>query len=257
MTGRKSSRAATAPAGRGRNIRGQNECAWSAADCARARSPGRSRTACARPPTACARRCSTSSRMPMATRSTGARVLDLFAGTGALGIEAISRGAAYALFVDDGVEARALLRDNIETLGPRRRHPHFPPRRHQTGPGASARAVHARVPRPALSQRSGRKGAGVGARRRLAQARRAGGGRGSGGRRVQGAGGIRGTGAAHIRRYGICVFATLMLSLREGGDPYAVLSIGWDGSGSSLRSPGTTDYRLPNSRSISVSFNST
>ena len=47
----------------------------------------------------------------------GARVLDLFAGTGALGIEAISRGAAYALFVDDGVEARALLRDNIETLG--------------------------------------------------------------------------------------------------------------------------------------------
>jgi 16S rRNA (guanine966-N2)-methyltransferase len=47
----------------------------------------------------------------------GARVLDLFAGTGALGIEAISRGAAYALFVDDGVEARALLRANIETLG--------------------------------------------------------------------------------------------------------------------------------------------
>ena len=48
---------------------------------------------------------------------TGARVLDLFAGTGALGIEAISRGAAYTLFVDDGVEARALLRDNVETLG--------------------------------------------------------------------------------------------------------------------------------------------
>jgi 16S rRNA (guanine966-N2)-methyltransferase len=48
---------------------------------------------------------------------TGARVLDLFAGTGALGIEAISRGAAYALFVDDGVQARALLRDNTEQLG--------------------------------------------------------------------------------------------------------------------------------------------
>ena len=47
----------------------------------------------------------------------GARVLDLFAGTGALGIEAISRGAAFALFVDDGVEARALLRDNVGTLG--------------------------------------------------------------------------------------------------------------------------------------------
>ena len=48
---------------------------------------------------------------------TGARVLDLFAGTGALGIEALSRGAAFALFVDDGAEARALLRENVATLG--------------------------------------------------------------------------------------------------------------------------------------------
>ncbi len=48
---------------------------------------------------------------------TGARVLDLFAGTGALGIEAISRGAAYVQFVDDGVEARSLLRNNTEALG--------------------------------------------------------------------------------------------------------------------------------------------
>ncbi len=48
---------------------------------------------------------------------TGARVLDLFAGTGALGLEAMSRGAAFALFVDDGAEARALLRGNVEALG--------------------------------------------------------------------------------------------------------------------------------------------
>src|SRR3954467_1350187 len=47
----------------------------------------------------------------------GARVLDLFAGTGALGIEAISRGAKFALFVDNGTEARALLRNNIQALG--------------------------------------------------------------------------------------------------------------------------------------------
>jgi 16S rRNA (guanine966-N2)-methyltransferase len=47
----------------------------------------------------------------------GARVIDLFAGTGALGIEAISRGAAFALFVDNGTEARALLRNNVEALG--------------------------------------------------------------------------------------------------------------------------------------------
>ena len=48
---------------------------------------------------------------------TGARVLDLFAGTGALGIEAVSRGAAFALFVDAGTEARALLRENVAALG--------------------------------------------------------------------------------------------------------------------------------------------
>jgi 16S rRNA (guanine966-N2)-methyltransferase len=47
----------------------------------------------------------------------GARVLDLFAGTGALGLEALSRGAAFALFVDDGAEARALIRANVEALG--------------------------------------------------------------------------------------------------------------------------------------------
>jgi 16S rRNA (guanine966-N2)-methyltransferase len=48
---------------------------------------------------------------------TGARVLDLFAGTGGLGLEALSRGAAFVLFVDDGAEARALIRQNVETLG--------------------------------------------------------------------------------------------------------------------------------------------
>ena len=49
--------------------------------------------------------------------SAGARVLDLFAGTGALGFEALSRGAAYAVLVDDGAEARAVIRTNIEALG--------------------------------------------------------------------------------------------------------------------------------------------
>ena len=48
---------------------------------------------------------------------TGARVIDLFAGTGALGLEALSRGAAHALFVEDGGPARALIRDNVEALG--------------------------------------------------------------------------------------------------------------------------------------------
>ncbi|MBF9030734.1 16S rRNA (guanine(966)-N(2))-methyltransferase RsmD [Rhodobacterales bacterium HKCCE3408] len=47
----------------------------------------------------------------------GLAVLDLFAGTGALGLEALSRGAARAVFVDDGAAARALLRENIGALG--------------------------------------------------------------------------------------------------------------------------------------------
>jgi 16S rRNA (guanine966-N2)-methyltransferase len=45
---------------------------------------------------------------------TGARVLDLFAGTGALGLEALSRGAAHVTFVDDGKVAGTLLRRNVE-----------------------------------------------------------------------------------------------------------------------------------------------
>lgn len=47
----------------------------------------------------------------------GARVIDLFAGSGALGLEAISRGAAFALFVETDAAARGAIRDNIEALG--------------------------------------------------------------------------------------------------------------------------------------------
>ena len=47
----------------------------------------------------------------------GARVLDLFAGTGALGLEALSRGAAHATFVDDGRVAQGLIRANLALAG--------------------------------------------------------------------------------------------------------------------------------------------
>lgn len=47
----------------------------------------------------------------------GARVLDLFAGTGALGLEALSRGAAGALFIEESAEGRGLIRTNIESMG--------------------------------------------------------------------------------------------------------------------------------------------
>ena len=46
----------------------------------------------------------------------GSRVLDLFAGSGALGIEALSRGAAHATFVEQDRAALAALRENVETL---------------------------------------------------------------------------------------------------------------------------------------------
>lgn len=46
----------------------------------------------------------------------GARVLDLFAGTGALGLEALSRGGAFCLFVDEAVAARGAIRRNVESL---------------------------------------------------------------------------------------------------------------------------------------------
>ncbi len=44
----------------------------------------------------------------------GLRILDLFAGTGALGLEALSRGAAHVTFVDDGRTAQSLIRKNID-----------------------------------------------------------------------------------------------------------------------------------------------
>jgi 16S rRNA (guanine966-N2)-methyltransferase len=47
----------------------------------------------------------------------GARVLDLYAGTGALGLEALSRGAARAVFVESGRAALAALRTNVSALG--------------------------------------------------------------------------------------------------------------------------------------------
>lgn len=47
----------------------------------------------------------------------GARVIDLFAGSGSLGLEALSRGAAFCLFVDTDNGARSAIRTNVETLG--------------------------------------------------------------------------------------------------------------------------------------------
>jgi 16S rRNA (guanine966-N2)-methyltransferase len=47
----------------------------------------------------------------------GARVLDLYAGTGALGLEALSRGAGEAVFVESAAQALAVLRENVAAVG--------------------------------------------------------------------------------------------------------------------------------------------
>jgi 16S rRNA (guanine966-N2)-methyltransferase len=57
------------------------------------------------------------SRLAVRKDFAGARVLDLFAGSGSLGLEALSRGAARAVFVDSSRTAAATMRDNLRTLG--------------------------------------------------------------------------------------------------------------------------------------------
>jgi 16S rRNA (guanine(966)-N(2))-methyltransferase RsmD len=69
----------------------------------------------------------------------GARVLDLFAGSGALGIEALSRGAAEATFVDSGNAAIAALRANLEALGAEAETRRQDARRFLSGASAAAR----------------------------------------------------------------------------------------------------------------------
>ena len=54
---------------------------------------------------------------PWSPGLSGLRVIDLFAGSGALGLEALSRGAAFCLFVETDPVARGAIRDNVETLG--------------------------------------------------------------------------------------------------------------------------------------------
>jgi 16S rRNA (guanine966-N2)-methyltransferase len=47
----------------------------------------------------------------------GARVLDLYAGSGAVGLEAVSRGAEHVLLVESGARATRVIRDNVEAIG--------------------------------------------------------------------------------------------------------------------------------------------
>lgn len=57
----------------------------------------------------------------LSARISGAKVLDLFAGTGAIGLEALSRGASDVVFCDQSREAVGMVRANLRTLGENRR----------------------------------------------------------------------------------------------------------------------------------------
>lgn len=69
----------------------------------------------------------------------GARVLDLFAGSGSLGLEALSRGAAGAVFVDNSPVSLASLRGNVSKL---REEARCTVLRHDLGRGVDPLAVH-------------------------------------------------------------------------------------------------------------------
>lgn len=75
----------------------------------------------------------------------GARVLDLFAGTGAMGLEAVSRGAGYALFVEENAEARGLHPPQCRSAGGDRRHPRLPARCNASWRGGHAEAFRSGV----------------------------------------------------------------------------------------------------------------
>ena len=127
-----------------------------------------------------------------------ARVLDLFAGTGALGIEAVSRGATFTLFVDNGAEARALLRNNVEALGLGGVTKVYRRDATDLGPAHPMEPFSLVFLDPPYRKQLAEKALASLARRRLADTGRAAGGRGSQGGGVCRAGRFRGTGAAGV-----------------------------------------------------------
>ena len=150
---------------------------------------------CGRRPTSCARRSSTCSARSVA----GARVLDGYAGTGAVGIEALSRGAAHVTFVDSDRRATDARRGQPAPLRPQRGLCYYPRGFcAASGRGSTATAVRHHLSRPSLR----RGGDGVGARsgRRTRVGRHAGHHRAREARRAAGAGGHAGADAGSVVR---------------------------------------------------------
>ena len=164
------------------------ECASSADGCAGARLRHRSRRRSARPPTGCASRCSTSWCMPMAIRSPARACSTCSPAPARSGFEALSRGAEFAQFVDDGAEARALQRQNVEALGLAAVTRIFRRDATKLGPAHPVEPFSLVFLDPPYGKGLAEKALVVGARRRMADRRRADRGRGSGRCRLQGAG---------------------------------------------------------------------
>ena len=131
----------------------------------------------------------------------GARVIDLFAGTGALGLEALSRGASFCLFVEEQVEARAVIRANIDALQLTGATRIFRRDATDLGPAAHDCAVPPRLPRSAVRQGAGRARARLAGRRRMAGARRDRSAGGAGERRDRAAACFHGARPAQLRRH--------------------------------------------------------
>ncbi len=102
----------------------------------------------------------------------GARVLDLFAGTGALALEALSRGARYAVLIEEDAAARAAIRRNVEALSLTGVTKIWRRDATQARGGRHASALRPRFLRPALWQRPRRTGFGRGRHRGLVGQRR-------------------------------------------------------------------------------------
>ena len=88
----------------------------------------------------------------------GARVLDLFAGTGAMGLEAMSRGARFCQFVEESAEARGLIRRNADALGVIGLVKIWRRDATEPRPLRAAARLRSRLRRPALWEGAGRKG---------------------------------------------------------------------------------------------------
>ncbi len=107
-------------------------------------------------------------------------MLDLFAGTGALGLEALSRGAASCVFIEESAEGRGLIRTNVEAFGLQGRTKIFRRDATKLGEAGTMPPFGLVFADPPYGKGLGEAGAGVGARRRLAGAGCALRGRGSG-----------------------------------------------------------------------------